>query len=448
MRNFESATTQPAAAEPAPTVGHPRSPGPPPRSEIGSGKLDRQRQLLALGLLALLGTLPFWLSDLDLTLAARFYHASAPDPWWESGRWVWVLLYQAAPLLGGLLLMGSLLTIAAGWLWPAWRRRRRYAVFILIVTLCGPGLVINGVSKGFWDRPRPHQVEDFGGTQAYVPPLIRNPGGDGMSFPSGHSAMGFALGAFYFVWRRRRPRLARAALVGSLVLGILIGIGRMSAGDHFASDVLWSAVLTYGISFVLYWFVLRIPAWEDRAADRPPPSAARLVYPTLTAAAYVLAAGALLLITMLATPVQETRNLGIAALPPGDQARTLYLRADTAAITLFHLGNTGEAASIRLKGRGFGLPSSRVHGRLQRSGSTLTYTVTHTGIFTEQDSTLTVGIDPTAWERVELRSDRGDIQVLPLGRHRPQIIAETQAGQVRDETPPVTQPLGQAEPAQ
>ena len=396
---------------------------------------ERQRQAGALVLLALLGTLPFWLSNLDLSTAALFYSPDAADPWMESDRTVWVLLYQAAPLLGGLLLIGSLLTIAAGWFWPTWRRRRRYAVFVLALTLIGPGLAINGVSKGLWDRPRPHQIEDFGGTQAYVPPLIPNPGGDGMSFPSGHSAMGFALGAFYFVWRRRRPRLARATLLGSLLLGTLIGVSRMSAGDHFLSDVIWSAVLTYGIGYVLYWFVLRIPAWEDRTAGRPPPPAARLTYPTLTAMAYVMAAAALLFMVMLATPVQETRNLALPALPAALSPRTLKLNADTAALTLFHLGDTAEAASIRLKGRGFGLPSSRVHGRLEQRGNTLTYTVTHTGLFTERDSTLTVGIDPSAWERVELRTHSGDIHLLPLGAHRPALVAETGKGQVRDERP-------------
>jgi lipid A 4'-phosphatase len=428
----DPASAGPASAAAIEPAGAPPGQNPPTPAASAA---DWQRQAGALVLLAVVGTLPFWISDFDLSTAARFYHPDAGDPWWESGRTLWVLLYQAAPLLGGLLLMGSFLTIAAGWLWPVWRRRRRYAIFVLTVTLVGPGLVINGVSKEFWGRPRPHQIEDFGGTQAYVPPLIHNPGGDGMSFPSGHSAMGFALGTFYFVWRRRRPRLAWTALLGSLILGTLIGIGRMSAGDHFLSDVLWSAVFTYGIGFLLYWFILSIPAWEDRAAGRPPPPPARLAHPTLTAVIYVTATAALLFLVMLATPVQETRNLGLAALPPAAGPRILRLDADTATLTLFHLGNTGEAASIRLKGRGFGLPSSRVHGHLEHHGNTLTYTVTHTGIFTERDSTLTVGIDPTAWERVELRTGSGDIHLFPLGAQRPALLTETGKGQVRDENP-------------
>lgn len=390
-------------------------------------------QLLALALLALIGTLPFWLSDLDLRAAAAFYHPAAPDPWWESGASLWVFFYQASPLLSGLIMMASLLAIGAGALWPAWRRRRRAAIFVLAVTLLGPGLIINGVFKDYWGRPRPHQTIDLGGTQAYVPPLARTPELKGKSFPCGHSSVGFALGAFALLWQRRRPRLAMATLVGSAALGTLLGVGRMTAGDHFLSDVIWSAVMAYGIAFVLYWLVLRIPQREDAAADRPPATPRPLRYPAWSAAAYLLATVLLLFGVLLATPVQETRNLSIQALAAGPPPRTLRLVADTATLILFPLGPTGEAASIRLKGRGFGLPTNRVRGRLERTAGTLTYTVTHTGVFTERDSSLTVGIEPSAWESIEMVTGTGDIRVLRLGNPLPQLVLKTDHGLVLDE---------------
>ncbi len=388
---------------------------------------------MALALLALIGTLPFWLSDLDLRAAAPFYHGAAPDPWWESSASLWVFFYQASPLLSGLILMGSLLAIAAGTLWPAWRRRRRSAIFVLAVTLLGPGLVINGVFKDYWGRPRPHQTLDLGGTHAYVPPLARTPELKGKSFPCGHSSVGFALGAFSLIWLRRRPRLAWAALVVSAVLGTLLGVGRMTAGDHFLSDVIWSAVMVYGIAFVLYWVVLRLPQLEDAAAARPPLAPRPLRHPAWTATAYLLATVLLLFGVLLATPVQETRNLSIQALAADPQPRTLRLVADTATLILFPLGPTGEAASIRLKGRGFGLPTNRVRGQLEQTATTLTYTVTHTGVFTERDSSLTVGIEPSDWERIEMVTRTGDIRILPLGKPLPQLVLKTDHGVVLDE---------------
>jgi membrane-associated PAP2 superfamily phosphatase len=391
-------------------------------------------------LLALIGTLPFWLTDLDLRVAALWYHPDAEDPWWESNRHLWVFLYQASPVLVSLMLIGSLLTLAATWVWTVWRRWRRYAVFVLVLTLLGPGLVINGVIKDYWGRPRPHQTVELGGTLAYVPPLVRRPEGKGMSFPSGHSAVGFALGGFFLIWQRRRPRLAWTALLISAVLGALIGAGRMIAGDHFLSDVIWSAVLTYGVAWVLYWFVLRIPQREQAARDRPLPTPRRISHPTLVAGGFLLASIALLYAVLLATPVQETRTLGIRPLATAAGPRTLRLVADEATLTLFHLGAPaiakGEAASIRFKGRGFGLPASRVHGDLERTDSTLTYTVTHAGVFTEKDSTLIVGIDPSAWDRIEMTTQVGDIRILPLGQQRPHLALTTGQGTVLEEDQP------------
>ena len=418
---------------------------------ITSPNRDWRPQLLALALLALIGTLPFWLTDLDLRLAALWYHPDAEDPWWESNRHLWVFLYQAAPVLVSLLLIGSLLTLAATWVWTAWRRWRPYAVFVLVLTLLGPGLVINGVIKDYWGRPRPHQTVELGGTLAYVPPLVRRPAGQGMSFPSGHSAVGFALGAFFLIWQRRRPRLAWTALLISAVLGALIGAGRMIAGDHFLSDVIWSAVLTYAVAWGLYWFVLRIPQREQAAGDRPLPPPRRISHPTLAAGGFLLASIALLYAVLLATPVQETRTLGIKPLTTAAGPRTLRLVADAATLTLFHLGAPaiakGEAASIRFKGRGFGLPASRVHGDLERTAGTLTYTVSHAGVFTEKDSTLIVGIDPSAWDRVEMTTRSGDIRILPLGQPRPELTLTTGQGTVLEEDqPPGALPPDPTEP--
>ena len=402
-------------------------------------------------LLALIGTLPFWLTDLDLSVAGLWYHPDAEDPWWESNRHLWVFLYQASPVLVSLMLIGSLLTLAATWVWPGWRRRRRYAVFVLALTLLGPGLVINGVIKDYWGRPRPHQTIALGGTLAYAPPLIRNRGSQGMSFPSGHSAVGFALGAFFLIWQRRRPRLAWGALIVSIVLGALIGAGRMIAGDHFLSDVIWSAVLTYGVAWVLYWFVLRIPQREQATRDRSPsPPLRRFSHPGLAVGGFLLGSLTLVGAVLLATPVQETRTLAIKPLTTTTGPRTLRLVADEATLTLFHLGALaiakGEAASIRFKGRGFGLPASRVYGHLERADGavnhavspTVSYTITHAGVFTERDSSLTVGIDPSAWEQVEMKTRSGDIHILPLGQRRPRLTLTTGKGRVLDEERPST----------
>jgi membrane-associated PAP2 superfamily phosphatase len=129
--------------------------------------------------------------------------------------------------------------------------------------------VINAAFKDHWDRPRPRDVQAFGGEEVYVPPLML--GQSGNSFPCGHCSVAFAWGAFYLLWRRRHPAWAGAALAASIVVGSLMGVARMAAGGHFLSDVLWSAVLTWSTLLLLYWPIMRIP-WREDEPERYPSS--------------------------------------------------------------------------------------------------------------------------------------------------------------------------------
>lgn len=224
-------------------------------------------QLVALAVLALLGTVPFWLTDLDLRMQEPFYQAGLDEPWFGAEEPLWFFLYQAAPMFTGLVVLGGLLVIAAGQHWQRFRRLRPHALFVMSVAILGPGLIVNGVLKEQVGRPRPHQVEAFGGTKEYLPPLkVGEPGG--MSFPSGHASVGFMLAAFFLIWLRDFPLRAWAALVGAVAFGGLLGFGRMVAGDHFLSDIIWSAIIVYGIALLLYYFVFRIPQREVQPGRR------------------------------------------------------------------------------------------------------------------------------------------------------------------------------------
>ncbi|MBK1640545.1 hypothetical protein CKO12_01355 [Chromatium okenii] len=218
------------------------------RLTIAATRRNELLPLLALTAAAVLGTVPFWLSDADVWLAAQFYHPDAADVWWEGQRPLWQWCYHIVPFLVGAIVLGSAAVIAASFRWSQLQRPRRLAIFLLAVTLLGPGLLVNGIFKEHWGRPRPHQTIAFGGSEIYQPPLAFHSSGSGKSFPSGHSSIGFLIGALFFWWRRERPILARLALLISLLAGSLIGMARMAMGDHFASDVIWSAVMVYGVA--------------------------------------------------------------------------------------------------------------------------------------------------------------------------------------------------------
>jgi membrane-associated phospholipid phosphatase len=127
----------------------------------------------------------------------------------------------------------------------------RAAAFLLLSLALGPGLLVNAVLKDHWGRARPAQVEEFGGHQRFTPVLVpadqcaRN-----CSFPAGHPAIGFYLVSFAFLVRD--PRQRRLAQGAAIAAGALIGVARMAQGGHFLSDVVFSGLLVYATSWLLY----------------------------------------------------------------------------------------------------------------------------------------------------------------------------------------------------
>lgn len=213
----------------------------------------------------------------DLLVSARYFDSvrgfvHAQDP-------IVILLYDWTPPIGrGLALLAALHALFAPWLAKLlamlgcaetarqctgpWRH---VSTVFLCAALLGPGLIIEGVFKNTMGRPRPVQIEAFGGTQAFQGPfaLGDNPGAH-RSFCSSHAAAGFALMGLGLTcgptWRRRW------FLIG-LVSGAVIGAGRIMQGGHFLSDVVFS--------FFTVWIACELVAWIDQRRLRrhlPPPS--------------------------------------------------------------------------------------------------------------------------------------------------------------------------------
>lgn len=194
---------------------------------------------------------------LDLWLA-RSVATAGEFRWAHGGEAGWAFLYRYGTwpaLLMGVAALG--LWTAGIWV-HAWRRHRRGAAFVAMVMLLGPGLLVNVVGKPHWGRPRPRQLEEFGGTEAYR--AVWSPGSKGegrTSFPSGHASMGFFLMVPFFLRLRRSPG-AWAWLAAGLVYGGLMGAARVLQGAHFLSDVLWSGLVVYAVG----WSLARVMLWQ------------------------------------------------------------------------------------------------------------------------------------------------------------------------------------------
>jgi membrane-associated PAP2 superfamily phosphatase len=167
--------------------------------------------------------------------------------------------------------------------WPLLRPWRAPGLFFGAMLLLGPGLLVNVTFKDNWGRPRPTQVDCFGGKHAFRP--VWEPGEHGhcRSFPCGHASMGFFLMGPAFLLYRRRPRLAGAFLLLGLSAGLLLGATRIVQGRHFASDVLWSAGFVYftglALGYLYHRWTARASAGTADDADVLPMPAERRDYP-------------------------------------------------------------------------------------------------------------------------------------------------------------------------
>lgn len=280
---------------------------------------------------------------------------------------------------------------------PSLKRWRRHAAFIFLTLVIGPGFFVNTVFKDHWGRPRPKMVTEFGGRMEYQCFQEKGISGRGKSFPCGHSSMGYYFVVLYFLARRRKKIIRLSLLAGAMFYGSLIGFARMAAGAHFASDVLWSAVFPCLAAWALYYFVLRIPFYEDNPDSTPNPSIWRSKW--LLWVAPLLAGGtvaAVLLSTPSfseidyneAIPQEGPAIVEVVAAKPGQPFPDFcYIDPKAAASNSNRIIISGEI-------QGFGWPWSKIRHSavwIQTNGiQMLRFTCVPKGKFSELDGRLTI----------------------------------------------------------
>ncbi len=196
-------------------------------------------------------TMAFWFTDADIALQQSFY--SADKGWYLGDSNPWKPLYDYGNIPGLLLGAASLILLVLGFANRKALRYRKIALFLVVLLALGPGLITYCIFKDHWGRPRPGQLEIFGGTENFLPLWVKGGPGAGKSFPSGHASIGFYLFAPFFFLRRHAKRWAVFFLALGIGYGLFMGIGRMLQGGHFASDVVWAGGITYLTGLLLFY---------------------------------------------------------------------------------------------------------------------------------------------------------------------------------------------------
>jgi membrane-associated PAP2 superfamily phosphatase len=153
--------------------------------------------------------------------------------------------------------VGLFAAFLLSWRRPAllpWRRALLYGVLCLVIC---PVTIAQIKQNTVIHCPR--KLDIYGGSAPYVRLFDAVPAGldPGHCWPGGHSSGGFAMMSLYFVFRRRKPRIARLWLIGGFTYGFVLGFGRVVQGSHFVSHNLWAALFCWSISLALYELMLR-----------------------------------------------------------------------------------------------------------------------------------------------------------------------------------------------
>ncbi len=224
--------------------------------------------LIAAGLVlcGFAGTLFLDLWGIDQAWTSRFYVQGGPNGGWIHGReQPWAGLYDYGNVPTILLALGAFIVYAAPRLRSAHPRIARACLVVVLTVILGPGLIVNGILKPYWGRPRPADVSLYGGSSEFRRVWPPDLGGAGRSFTCGHCSMAFAFSSGV-AFSPMSPALGVGALVGGVMYGVVMSYARIAQGGHFPTDCLWSAVIVLTVVTLLYYLVFRVP--EQRAPPR------------------------------------------------------------------------------------------------------------------------------------------------------------------------------------
>ncbi len=355
---------------------------------------------LAAGLLII--TWVFAALDIDRSIAGRFY---SPAQGWPLGDLQpWRFLHQYGTIPGIILTVAALVAWFGALVRPGMAAWRRPLMVIVLTSIIGGGFIINGMVKPYWGRPRPRQVQEFGGLWQYRGIFPPGQVGKGESFPCGHCTMGFVFVPMIFLHRRSRS-LAYGGAAFGLVYGSLISTARVLQGAHYASDCIWSLGILMMTAAALHYLILRVPEAESPRVALMSSSRRIFLGAGISAAVLVIA-----LSFMTRRPFYETHEKVIASDPALSR---LVVQADVDyEKTQVRYSPDEDELRVRLNAQGFGLPnvSYSLQTSVRREGDTvfLTFNVLPGGYYSELNHTIEVFLPQGEKDRLAVEFRRSE----------------------------------------
>ena len=317
--------------------------------------------------------------SLDIDLHKSFY--SSENGWFLKKAQPWNFLYHYGNIPAILISITSLLLFIFSYFISKFLIYRKIALFFALTMLLGPGIIVNTIFKENWGRPRPREIQEYGGKEEFLPVLTKGISGKGKSFPCGHASVGFYLFMPYFLLRKKKKILASGFFFLGLFYGGLIGAARIIQGGHFLSDVIWCFGFLYLTGLFCYHYIgldrELLYKKKNRNAELSPFKKKILMVVSIIVAIVALS------FFLLGTPYYSEKNY----FPNFKNAKSkvLIINIDDGNLLI----RQNQKLNLIFEAQGFGFPNSRIskkwEERYSTNGDTLIKTISFSekGFFTE-----------------------------------------------------------------
>lgn len=192
---------------------------------------------------------------LDLAIERFFYEGNGKF----SADLLYTFVFDYGVIPGQLICALALIIFFGSYIFKKLKAWRHISLIMVAALVIGSGLITHAIFKDHWGRPRPKQVVEFGGEQAFRPyyqPNFFHQPQPSKSFPCGHCTMGFYFFAAALIALRSGHRaMFWGWLVFALGLGGLLSLARMAQGGHFFSDTLAGMLVMWLTAWVLVQWI-------------------------------------------------------------------------------------------------------------------------------------------------------------------------------------------------
>ncbi|MCB5235101.1 MAG: phosphatase PAP2 family protein [Candidatus Cloacimonetes bacterium] len=332
---------------------------------------------------------------LDIYTQARYYS----EGWRLATNTTIVFIYKYSNIPALITVLGSLLLLALSYIRSySLIKYRKLFIYLVIVMIVGPGLVINTALKDNWGRPRPRDIQEFGGKHAYEAPLRMNRDSPGKSFPCGHASMGFYFFAFAHVLGIFSLRRYHFTNIISMLFGSTIGWVRIVQGGHFLSDVIFSGALVFLVAHII-WHLMKLdrnPFCIPKESDKQL-SVKHLVIIGSVAVLFLAGLG-------VATPYQKEQDIKFKT----DIYDNLKINLINTSLTI----SLSDSIHVSGTNRGFGFPGSKSKLKYKEIDGVHHIEQEMKGFFSELQSNTIITIDSLRVKNFHLSIDKGEINFM------------------------------------